>query len=201
MKRHYDADNCSADSISSAFTKTSLKISRLSYRLYFLQINSRNISVYDDIKIETSLCFSSVVRRVSTNFSDNPRTEQDLWCLCTRNMLRASYPSLLTWRGGGYDFPMLKTSRLPHVVRDSEIVTDCLLTRSMLIKMYEPVHDMRMYMHMIFTFNSAQSRGWFSLASLSDCMNVFFFFFFFTTILSLVLIPVGLSCPLLNSSP
>ena len=38
----------------------------------------------------------------------------------------------------------------------SEIVTECLLTRSMLIKMYAPVHAMRMYMRMIVTVHFAQ---------------------------------------------
>ena len=48
-------------------------ICRLSYCLYSSHIYSRYINVYDDVKIETSLCLSSVVRRVSTNLSDNPR--------------------------------------------------------------------------------------------------------------------------------
>ena len=72
MIRHYDADSCPADSIMSLLN-SSLKTSSLSCRFYFSHIYSRNINVYDDIKIETSLCFSSVVRRLSTDFSDNRR--------------------------------------------------------------------------------------------------------------------------------
>ena len=74
MKRLYDADSCPTDSIVLVL-KLSLKVSRLSYRLYFSHNYSRNINIYDEIKIETSLCSSSVVRRVSTNVSDNPRTK------------------------------------------------------------------------------------------------------------------------------
>ena len=33
------------------------------------------------------------------------------------------------------------------------MVTECLLTRSMLIKMYLPLHDMCLYMYTIFTVN------------------------------------------------
>ena len=71
MKHHYDVDSCLTDSIV-LLLRSLLKISRLSYPLYFSHIYSRNINIYDGIKIETSLCFSLVVRRVSTNFSDNP---------------------------------------------------------------------------------------------------------------------------------
>ena len=72
MKRHYDIDSCPADSIV-LLLKSLLKIYHLSYHFYFSNIYSRIINVYDDIKIETSLCFSSVVRRVFINFSDNSR--------------------------------------------------------------------------------------------------------------------------------
>ena len=46
---------------------------------FFSHIYFRNINVYDDIKIEIGLCFSSVVRRMSTNFSDTPRTFSDVF--------------------------------------------------------------------------------------------------------------------------
>ena len=73
MKHHYEADSCPADSIV-LLLKSLLKVSCLLYRLYFSHICSWNIDVYDDIKTETSVCFSSAVRRVSTNLSDNPVT-------------------------------------------------------------------------------------------------------------------------------
>ena len=48
----------------------------------------------------------------------------------TSSRLRATYPTLLQWRGR-YDFSRLKTSRLlPHT---SVLVIECFLTRSMLI--------------------------------------------------------------------
>ena len=79
VKRHYDSDSRLTDRIlllpkCSLKISPSLEISRLSYRLYCLHTFIPEIStLYDAIKIETRLCFSSVVRRVSTNFSDNPR--------------------------------------------------------------------------------------------------------------------------------
>ena len=48
-------------------------------------------------------------------------------------MLRAGYPTLLTWRGR-YDLSRLKQQ--VFITRSPRIVTECLLTRSMLIKMY-----------------------------------------------------------------
>ena len=38
----------------------------------------------------------------------------------------------------------------------SEIVTECLLNRSMFIKLYLPEHVICMYIHMLFTVNFAQ---------------------------------------------
>ena len=54
--------------------KSLLKICRLSSCLCFSHIYSRNIHVYDDIKIETSLSFSSVVKNMSTDVSENSCT-------------------------------------------------------------------------------------------------------------------------------
>ena len=74
MNRHYDADSYPADSlVFSDFIKKLVKNKSLVVSSFFSHIDSRNISVYDDIKIETTLCFSSVVSRVSMNFSDSPR--------------------------------------------------------------------------------------------------------------------------------
>ena len=46
---------------------------------------------------------------------------QSRWGLRTPNMLRADYPTLHAWRGGTI-LSRLKTSRLPHVIRDSNWV-------------------------------------------------------------------------------
>ena len=56
--------------------------------------------------------------------------------LCTPTMLRAGHPTLLTWRRR-YDLTRLKTSKI--TTRSPRLVTECLVTRSMLIKIY--VHD------------------------------------------------------------
>ena len=57
---------------------------------------------------------------------------QSRWGLRTPSMLRAGYPTLLTWRGR-YD---LTQDQQVVTTRSPRIVTECLLTRSMLIKMY-----------------------------------------------------------------
>ena len=62
MKRHYHAGSCPAYN-TVRLLNSSLKISRLSYCLYFLDIYSRNIDVYDDIKIETSLCVQFICKK------------------------------------------------------------------------------------------------------------------------------------------
>ena len=51
-------------------------------------------------------------------------------------MLRAGYPTLLTWREGeGVRFDQAQDQQAV-ITRSPRIVTECLLTRSMLIKMY-----------------------------------------------------------------
>ena len=42
-------------------------------------------------------------------------------------------------------------SKRPRVQSSLKIVTECLLTRSMLIKMYLPLHGMCLYMYIVFT--------------------------------------------------
>ena len=51
--------------------------------------------------------------------------------------------------GGGTIYP---GSRPAGVITHSpKMVTECLLTRSMLIKMYLPLHGMCLYMYIVFT--------------------------------------------------
>ena len=99
------------------------------------------------------------------------------WGLCTPSMLRAGYPTLLTWRGR-YNLTRLKTSRwLPHVVL---IVTECLLTRSMLIKMYVYAIYSRFRIEAIL---SIRKHGYAFITTLS---------------LSSLMSPFSLSCPPLS---
>ena len=56
--------------------------------------------------------------------------------LRTLSLLRAGYPTLLTWRGGGgVQFDQAQGQQMV-TTRSPRIVTECLPTRSMLIKMY-----------------------------------------------------------------
>ena len=74
LERHDDTYTCPAHSIL-PIVKPIYKINRLSYNHYFLHVYSRYITEYDYIHDKTSHCSCSVVERVSTNFSDNPRTQ------------------------------------------------------------------------------------------------------------------------------
>ena len=60
---------------------------------------------------------------------------QSWWGLRTPSMLRAGYPTLLTWKGGGVRFDQAQDQQV-ITTRSPRIVTECLLTRSMLFKMY-----------------------------------------------------------------
>ena len=66
-------------------------------------------------------------------------------------MLRAGYQTLLAWRGGGTIYPGSRPAGV--TTRNPRMVTECLLTRSMLItcKMYLPFHGMCLYMYVVFT--------------------------------------------------
>ena len=63
---------------------------------------------------------------------------QSRWGLRTPSLLRAGYPTLLTWKGEGGEGVRFDQAQDQQVVttRRPRIVTECLLTRSMLIKMY-----------------------------------------------------------------
>ena len=58
---------------------------------------------------------------------------QSRWGLRTPSMLRAGYPTLLTWRGRVW-FDQAQDQQV-ITTRSPRIVTECLLTRSMLIQM------------------------------------------------------------------
>ena len=59
-------------------------------------------------------------------------------------MLRAGYPTLLPWRGGGTIYP--GSSPADVTTRSPRMVAEYLLTRSM-FKMFIPFHGMCMYMY------------------------------------------------------
>ena len=62
---------------------------------------------------------------------------QSRWGLRTLSMLRAGYPTLLHWRWGwgGVRFVQAQDQQMV-TTRSPRIITECWLTRSMLIKMY-----------------------------------------------------------------
>ena len=89
-------------------------------------------------------------------------------------MLRAGYPTLLAWRGGG---PICPGSRPAGVTtRCPRTITECLLTRSMLIKMYKFTISgyVPVYVHCIYSQSISCRRS----------LSLFSLFFFYTTILS-----------------
>ena len=75
---------------------------------------------------------------------------QSSWGLRTSSMLRAGYPTLLAWRGR-YELSRLKTSRCFQC--SPRMITECLFTRSMLIKMYKfTISWLFLYLYIVFTF-------------------------------------------------
>ena len=88
---------------------------------------------------------------------------------------RATLPYLLGW--GGTIYPGSRPAAV--TILNPRMVTECLLTRSMLIKMYLPFHGMCLYMYIVFTVSQFHADAN-SLVSLSNCINVLFD----TTILS-----------------
>ena len=52
------------------------------------------------------------------------------------------------------------------------MVTECLLTRSMVIKMYLPLHGLCLYMYIVFTVSQFHADYSLSLFSISSCINV-----------------------------
>ena len=57
--------------------------------------------------------------------------------------------------------------------RSPRMVTECLLTRSILIKMYLPFHGMCLYMYIVFTVCQVHARRSLILFSLSIWINSF----------------------------
>ena len=58
-------------------------------------------------------------------------------------------------------------SRLAGVTtRSPRMVTECLLTRSMLIKMYLPFHGMCLYMYIVFTVSQFHADAYLACTSL-----------------------------------
>ena len=62
---------------------------------------------------------------------------------------RANQPYLLVGRGSGVRFIQARPAGVS--TRSPRMVTECLLTRSMLIKMSLPVHGMYLYMYIVST--------------------------------------------------
>ena len=81
---------------------------------------------------------------------------------------RATQPYSLG--GGGTIYPGSRPAGV--TIRSPRLVTECLLTRSMLIKMYLPLHGMCLYMYCIYS-QSVSCRRSLSLFSLSNCINGF----------------------------
>ena len=97
---------------------------------------------------------------------------QSWWGL--RSLLRAGYPTLLAWRG----CTIYSGSRPADVTTCSpSMVIECLLTRSMLIKMYKFTISwyVPVYVHCIYS-QSIPCRRSLSLFSLSNCINGFIWY-------------------------
>ena len=79
---------------------------------------------------------------------------QSRWDLSTPSMLRAGYPTLFAWRGGGVRFAQAQDQQVTRDVttRNPRIVTECLLTRAMLIKLYVHVHETVYFGSLVFQF-------------------------------------------------
>ena len=71
---------------------------------------------------------------------------QSRWGLRTPSMLRAGYPTLLHWSGGrGVRFVQAQDQQVV-TARSPRTITECLLTRSMLIKMYvHAIYSLKLY--------------------------------------------------------
>ena len=87
--------------------------------------------------------------------------QSKLFTVCTE-LVRSPYiehaasglPNPTRLEGGGVRFIQAQDQQvLPHIVR---VVTECLPTRSMLIKIYLPLHGMCLYMYIVFTVSQFQ---------------------------------------------
>ena len=95
------------------------------------------------------------------------RAEQSRRSLRTPSMPRAGYPTLLAWRGRGTIYSGSRPAGV--TTRSPRMVTECLLTRSMLIKMYLPVFMVCAFICTLYL----QSVNHL-VKSLSSCINVLF---------------------------
>ena len=85
-------------------------------------------------------------------------TELKLFTVCTPSMRRAGYPILLPWRGGGTIYPGPRPADV--TTRSPIMVAECLLSRSMLIKMY--YHFMVCACSCIFTLEPGYEKMFFT---------------------------------------